>query len=531
MKLKKLHTLLLLAAVLAGNIAAAQLFIDNAQFFIQPGASVTVQGDVTSNTDIQGTGKLVLKGTANQNINMGGFTIPNLELDNSANVTLTGSAKIGSTLLFTNGKILLGANNLTLTNVATASGQGAGKFVETNGAGQLVKLLTANVALLELPLGVGASYRPAFVSSTGTYASASVGVRALAAVDPNRPPMISDYLLTHWPVTKTGITGTVNITGQYATTDVSGIETNLRGYFFNGTDWSSTGETHDAALNRVTAPITAATGDVYGMDKFVLAKAKAFLQGAYNSTTGVMSDALRTPGNLIPLTDPYRVAPYNFTQVANPVAETVAASVFSDKASTNDNIVDWVFVELRNSTVSPGNVVLQTRSALVKRDGNIVDVDGVSPVTFNNTANGNYTIAIRHRNHLGISADPATNLRALAEQKSTAPLLDLTTATDAQIFGTSAAYAVVGGKNVLWAGNANFNANVRYSGLSNDKDYLFVNTLGNNAAAVLSNVYNPADMNLNRIVRYTGLANDKDILLITSLSNNAAAVRSQALPN
>jgi hypothetical protein len=54
--------------------ASAQLFIDNAQFFIQPGASVTVQGDVTSNTDIQGTGKLVLKGSANQNVNMGGFS-------------------------------------------------------------------------------------------------------------------------------------------------------------------------------------------------------------------------------------------------------------------------------------------------------------------------------------------------------------------------------------------------------------------------------------------------------------------------
>jgi hypothetical protein len=45
-------------------------------------------------------------------------------MDNAANVTLTGNLKIGTSLLFTNGKILLGTNNLTLTDVATISGQG-----------------------------------------------------------------------------------------------------------------------------------------------------------------------------------------------------------------------------------------------------------------------------------------------------------------------------------------------------------------------------------------------------------------------
>ena len=50
--------------------------------------SVTVQGDVTSNVDIQGTGLLQLKGSVLQNVDMGGFTIPNLELDNAANATL-----------------------------------------------------------------------------------------------------------------------------------------------------------------------------------------------------------------------------------------------------------------------------------------------------------------------------------------------------------------------------------------------------------------------------------------------------------
>jgi len=512
--------------------ATAQLFIDNATFIIQPGATVTVQGDITSNTDIQGAGKVLLKGAALQNINMAGFTIPNLEIDNALNATLTSNTKIGGSLLFTTGKIILGANNLTLADVATVSGQGTGKFIETDGTGQVIKNLAADVAATEIPIGLGTSYRPAFITSTGTYSSAAIGVKVVAQSDISKPPMISDYLAVNWPISKTGVTGTVTVAGQYLdVTDFTGTETNLRGYFYDGTDWSSAGETHDVALHRVGAPVTAATGEITGLDKFTLTKAKVFLQGAYNTTTGVMSDALRTPTNLIPLTAPYRNAPYNFVEVANPTAETAAASVFADQSNVNNNIVDWVFVELRNSTVSPGNTVLQTRSALLKRDGNIVDVDGISPVTFNNTPNGNYTIAVRHRNHLGMSADPATNLLALDEKKSTAVLLDLTTAGATKIYGTAAAFAIGGGKNLLWAGNANSNTNVKFVGLANDKDFILINTLGNNPAQVISNVYSPADLNMNGVVRFVGLNNDKDLLLINVLANTPSNQTAQALPN
>src|SRR5687767_14100823 len=83
----------------------SQLKIDNAVFFIGAGATVTVQGDVTSNVDIQGTGLLQLKGSVLQNVDMGGFTIPNLELDNAAHATLLNTnTRIGTSMLFTNGK-------------------------------------------------------------------------------------------------------------------------------------------------------------------------------------------------------------------------------------------------------------------------------------------------------------------------------------------------------------------------------------------------------------------------------------------
>ena len=529
--IKKLFFPLTVVSFLFTSLSYGQLNINNAQFTIQAGATVTVQGNLTSNVDILGTGKILMSNTIAQTINMNGKTIPKLEIQNAANVTLAGALKINDSLKFTLGKIIIGNYNLTLSALAKTGGQQDGRFVETNGTGQLLKTLTTNVSLLELPVGAGTLYRPAFITSTGTYITANVGVRVESIASPVRPSKTSDYLITHWPITKTGITGTVTVTGQYNTADITGTETNLRGYFYNGTDWSSVGETHDVASNRVTAPVTTVSGDLYGMDKFVLVKAKAFLQGAYNSTTGLMTDGLRTPTNMIPLSDPYRVAPYNtaFTHVANTVPEVANASVFADKPLANDNIVDWVFLELRTNGTNPGNVILQTRSALLKRDGNIVDVDGINPVTFNNVLNGNYTVAVRHRNHLGLSADPVANLLAVTEQKSTVPLLDFTTATDAKLYGTTAAYTVSGGKNLLWSGNVNFNTQTKYTGPGNDKDYLLATVLGGVSTTIV-NTYSQGDLNFNRNAKYTGPANDKDFLLATSLGGVSTNIRTQQLP-
>lgn len=540
--MKKIYLLFpFLALSVAG---AAQMTIQSgATLFIESGAKVTVQGDLTSSANIQGPGTILMKGSALQNINMNGNTIPNLEIDNAANVTLTGSlAKIGSSLVFTSGKLLTAAQDLYIAPTATISGQNANRFIWTDGIGQVRKELTGDIANYELPVGFDNSYRPVYLTSTGgTYAGANIGVRSLGAASANRPPMMANFLNTSWPVTKTGITGgTQTISGQYIDpTDVNGTESTLVGYYFNGTDWSSHNNTADAASNRIAVPIGAATGELTAMNSFVAVGARAFLQGAYNPATGLMNDGLRTGGNVIPVNDPYRSAPFttSFTHVANATPEMVSASVFNDQASTNDNIVDWVFLELRN-TASPGNVVLQTRSALVQRDGDIVDVDGISPVTFNNVANGNYTIAVRHRNHLGVGTLPSSP-RNFTEAKSLAfstNIADLRL-TSTALFGsgtgafTTAAHPSLSNVNLLWGANANMNARVSFTGLGNDKDYILVSILGNNPSAAINNTYSPADINMNKRVSFSGLANDRDFLLVNVLQNNPTTIRNQQVSN
>jgi len=82
---------------------------------------------------------------------------------------------------------------------------------------------------------------------------------------------------------------------------------------------------------------------------------------------------------------------YNKT-IANP------NQVFS--VTGEDAIVDWVFVELRAENNM--DQVIATRSGLLQRDGDVVDLDGVSPLTFEGIATANYFVAVRHRNHLGV---------------------------------------------------------------------------------------------------------------------------------
>jgi hypothetical protein len=545
---------ILFSLLLIGSVtnSIAQLKIDNVVFFIQPGATVTVQGDITSNVDIQGTGLLVLKGSALQRVDMGGFTIPNIELDNAANVTLQNTnARVGNSFVFTNGKFKTGNLDITLSSTANVTGANATKFFWTNGTGQLKKELIANATGYELPVGENANYRPAYLTTSGSsFSSANFGIRVSGAADPNKPAMAASFLNTSWPVTKTGITGgTVTLAGQYIDpTDVTGTEANLVGYYNNGTDWSSVGETHNTGTNRISAPVTTDNGVVSGINKFLQVGARAFLQGAYNAATGLMTDNLRTlpfgsSASTVnfPSTDPYRVSPYNtaFTHINNTVVETIPNStIIGPVAIAADRIVDWVYLELRNLNASPGNTILQTRAALIQRDGDIVDIDGVSPVTFNNLLNGNYILAIRHRNHLGLSIDQ-TSPRTLNEKKSTAfttNVIDMRTAADAQLFGTAAQFTTsthpgLGTVNLLWGGNANSNTQTRFTGLTNDRDLLLINALGNVPSGFINNVYHPADVNMNRVVGFSGLNNDRDLILITAVGNVPSTFRTQVLPN
>ncbi len=514
---KQIKTMAAAMLIMAGTANAQLTISSGAVFNIQSGALVTVQGDVLSNADITGAGKVVLKGSANQNVNMNGFIIPNLEIDNVANATLTGSAKIGNSISFTNGKILVGNNTTTLAAATTSTGMGASKFFETNGTGFVRRELATDITALETPVGAGADYLPVTLTTVGsTYASASIGVQAIGMADANKHPRTESYLTAYWPINKTGITGgTTSAVGTYVDpTRVTGTEAELNGFYWDGTNWSLVGSNQNAAANTAGANITTNTGELYAMNKFVLLNTKAYLQAAYNTGTSLMDDKLRTTaayvsgnaptGNLIPSTDPYRTAAYStaFPHVNNNVMEMVTnATVFNDQANPAKNVVDWVFLELRNSGVAP-TTVLATRSALLLRDGSIVDMDGVSPIYFKNTGASNNPaeyVTVRHRNHLGVRSLNTTALDIIGSPAPSTVDLSLNAAL-LNSFGAN----LTGGVYGLYAGNANLNGSVRVSGsTANISDFERLKVvLG--SLNIINNVYSDVDVNMNRNIRISG---------------------------
>ncbi len=117
----------------------------------------------------------------------------------------------------------------------------------------------------------------------------------------------------------------------------------------------------------------------------------AFIEGADNDYE--MRTDLNAL-NLLPLNQPYNMAPWNYTGT-----ETVTSI-------PNTDVVDWVLVEIRDA-VDAANANSTTKigekAALLLNDGSIVDLDGSSEVDFGNLAlQHNLFVKVYHRNHISV---------------------------------------------------------------------------------------------------------------------------------
>ena len=183
-----------------------------------------------------------------------------------------------------------------------------------------------------------------------------------------------------------------------------------------------------------------------------------------------------------------------------------STSVF--QATGENAIVDWVFIELRSS--GDPKVVLATRSALLQRDGDVVDTDGVSPLHFQSMNSGAYFVAVRHRNHLGVMTAETFELYKLPQ------LIDFSD-PDFPTYGLDA-QAPAGNRVAMWGGNANRDKRIIASGPFNDVFYIFTKVLsadGNTSFArnFIYTGYHQEDINLDGMVIYEGPNSDYSYLL------------------
>jgi len=254
--------------------------------------------------------------------------------------------------------------------------------------------------------------------------------------------------------------------------------------------------------------------DLYTLPLSLQLAVKAFLEGPYDQGQDRMNDDLRSLG-LIPTTEPYSALGYFFVGGGG---EVVQSSVFNSGGGGN-RIVDWVVVELRDA--GDPTVVVSSRCALIQRDGDVVDLDGSSPVSMVADPAA-YNVALRHRNHLGA-------MTANAYPLSTAPMsIDLTMATTTT-YGTGAR-TEVGASWALWAGDVDFDGQLKYTGALNDRDPILFRIGGTVATNVVNGIYSSEDVDLDGRVMYTGAGNDRDPILFNIGGTVATNVRVEQLP-
>lgn len=395
-----------------------------------------------------------------------------LQLNRANGITLQNDLTLSRLLFIQNGLVTLGTNNLTIGHNAFIFNPFNTNYVNTNSTGELRKrfdLTTPTAFNFTVGNGGFSPNQVCFLSWTlapGSYLAS----RTVNAKHPQNN-CISDYLNRYWVVLPSGISNfTTNNRFNYQNSDVVGTEASIYGAELTGISWT-TFTPVNAAGDFFIANNISQYGDFTGggmnciNDFDTKINAKLFLQGAYITSSNSMRTDLLTEG-IIPLTQPYANSQYNYNGT-----ESVS--------SIPAGVVDWVYLEVR-TTSNEVTTMNEKRAAFIKSDGNIVDLDGVSPVKVS-VISGDYFIVVGHRNHLPVMSNQKQTLTPTSSQ------FDFTSGTN-QYFGNQA---------------ADLNAGLvfgAYSGDANESFIISAADYGVVTANLGSITYNQGDLNLSAIV-------------------------------
>ena len=311
----------------------------------------------------------------------------------------------------------------------------------------------------------------------------------------------------------------------------SGVPSLLNNNPVSGTSWSTTGSFPNGTefMVRAAKLETTPSGSYWNLSMGAMAtitgggsmrevNMKVMLGGPYDQGSGLMNDALRGL-SAFPHAEPYSGLGAGLAPVGGGGGETTTNAVLS--VNGNKAVVDWVLVELRSNT-NPAQVV-ESRCGLVLRNGKVVAAnDGNSPLRFN--AQGQFRIAVRHRNHLGCMTAGAVTLAT-----GTPANVDFTL-PGTGTYGNEARDNM-GGTMVLWPGNVRVSDHaVKYAGTGNDRDRILVTVGGDTPAQTVPDVYDQEDANMDGTVQYTGAGSDRNVIRPTTIGNVYSNTREEQLP-
>ena len=127
----------------------------------------------------------------------------------------------------------------------------------------------------------------------------------------------------------------------------------------------------------------------------VLVSSTFILQGYYQESNGCMMQKSLNNAGLIPLSQPYNLAPHNYLG-----SESVTA--------IPTDAVDWILVQLRSA--SDRNLVMAQKAGFVSCTGELMALDGSIGVYFDSIMPSDYYITIIHRNHLAVMSNAPVSL-------------------------------------------------------------------------------------------------------------------------
>ncbi|MEI9934533.1 MAG: hypothetical protein WDM71_06690 [Ferruginibacter sp.] len=473
---------------------------------------------------------------------MSGNAIPNLQINNSSNITLASNAKIGTNLTFTSGNISLGSDSLIIGNTATVTNPGTTTgFVVTNGTGSLVKDSLVGANIFTFPVGYSTTtYYPVTLANTGVVDNFSVNsIDHVLNNGTTGTAFSKEVVDASWKINE-AVAGGSNLSitaGWNSSNELTNFDRTRGGISYyitspsNNVGWDLTNNLTGAATGSnpysytrtgITTLGTFAVGARPVLTTLLISP-KIFLQGCY-AGGDTMSNKLGK-ANLIPTTEPYSALGTILadTHRGSGGGETTTSTILANTNHSTD-IVDWVLVQLHRASDS---VVVSQRAVLLEKNGNIVETDGVSPVNMAGNLPGNYFISIKHRNHLGIRI-----AGTLVLAKTTSTNYDFTTSLNkvySKGITNNAMATLATGIYGLWGGNLIAGSTtVKYTGSNNDQTALLNTGLGGSKTTVLNNVYSIYDVNLDGKIRYTGPNNDQNALLSTVLSGNKTTTLNQS---
>ena len=484
---------------------------------------IELEGDFENSATYTGTGDTVtFSGAADATMTSGGATIGVLEIakDGGDNVILADNASVGEELVFgsDNTKVIIGDNDLAVDNNATVTGYDDNNYVVTNGTGSLVKEALASGASFTYPVGAtDNTYNPTEITANGGHTADDMGVRVTPGVyadGMSGDSLETDVVHASWIVSEAVAGGSnYDMTSSWYMSDegVNFDESLSHMSRHDGNDWDTEiddfapangGNPNSYTRSGETEVGVFAVHSGTALTNSLVVGPRIFLQGGYDDVTGLIRDDIRAAG-YIPMEEPYTLAGYNHKGLGG--GEMVNDPAIFNQLNDEDDIVDWVVVEVRDATE---DTVVASKSALINRAGYVVSyIDGTSSVKVDGITDGSYYVAVKHRNHLAVRSSGTLVLDETLET------WDFTSAmAQANDIGNGNTPMAEVEANVfgMWGGDVNGNNSITYVGGANDKQALL--TILGGAGSQIDD-YDSGDINMNATVTYVGGGNDKQALL------------------